>query len=157
MGKKTAFILATFFGVGYSPRAPGTAGSLAALPLAFACAYFAGAWGVLAAATAVFFIGAAACREVLKHTDHDPGFIVIDEVAGQLVSLLPIANLLRRESGLWWLCFLGFALFRLFDITKPWPANWADRKIRSAWGVMLDDIFAAMWACVALSIFAYIS
>jgi phosphatidylglycerophosphatase A len=130
--------------------ASGTAGSAVALPLAFVLAMLHGFWGILAAAAALFFIGVAASREVLKYTKHDPGLIVIDEVAGQLVTFLPLAGFLHADPTAWRIYMAGFALFRLFDISKPWPAGWADRKIRNEWGVMLDDAFAGTYAAACL-------
>ena len=76
----------------------------------------------------------------------DPGMIVIDEVVGQWIALLCV-------PADWIGYLLAFALFRVFDISKPWPACWADSKLRSATGVMLDDVFAGLYAllCAALS------
>lgn len=152
MYTKLSFLLATFFGAGRAPFAPGTFGSLATLPLAFALAYFYGINGILTGAAAAFFIGVAATREVLKTSRHDPSFVVIDEVAGQLFAFAPVAAFLHNNAstaaGLTYL--LGFGLFRLFDITKPQPAKWADTKVLNAWGVMLDDIFAGLYAALLL-------
>ena len=87
MKKGFSFTLATFFGVGYSKIAPGTFGSLVTLPLAFILANYIGAWSIGVAVFLVFIIGTMATTEVLRHTPHDPGFVVIDEVAGQLLAM----------------------------------------------------------------------
>ncbi len=155
MFKKTSRLLATFFGVGFAPAAPGTAGSLAALPLAFLLAYYFGTWGIVIGAAAAFFIGVIATHEVLKTSKHDPSFVVIDEVAGQLLTFALVADALQFDGDSWLLYLLGFMLFRLFDITKPQPAGWADRKLLNAWGVMLDDIFAGIYAALILYLFNY--
>ncbi len=150
MRKKLSFVVASSFGVGYCPFASGTAGSLATLPLAFAVAYFYGVWGILAAAVVAFFAGVAASREVLKYTKHDPSLIVIDEVVGQLLAFALVADKLVANTQSWAVYVIGFALFRLFDIWKPQPARWADQKVLNAWGVMLDDVFAGIYAALCL-------
>lgn len=150
MRKKLSFVVASSFGVGYCPFASGTAGSLATLPLAFAVAYFYGVWGILAAAVVAFFAGVAASREVLKYTKHDPSLIVIDEVVGQLLAFALVADKLVANTQAWAVYVIGFALFRLFDIWKPQPARWADQKVLNAWGVMLDDVFAGIYAALCL-------
>lgn len=152
MYKKSAFSAATMLGVGYCPLASGTAGSLATLPVAFLLAYYYGFWGILLGTIVVFFLGTAATKEVLKYTKHDPSIVVIDEMAGQLLSFALVAqNLVGNVSTRAFVLYaLGFALFRLFDITKPQPAKWADSKVLNAWGVMLDDIFAGVYAAMIL-------
>ena len=152
MYKKFSYFVATMFGVGYCPFASGTAGSLATLPFAFAAAYYGGTGGIAAAAVVVFFAGTLATKEVLKYTKHDPSIVVIDETAGQLFTFVAVADQLTGAAD--WRAFLlylfGFGLFRVFDITKPQPARWADSKVLNAWGVMLDDIFAGVYAAVIL-------
>ncbi len=156
MTQKISFLIATFFGSGLAKKAPGTFGSLATLPLAFLMAYFFGFSGVFYAALIVFFVGVYAVKNVIAHEkEKDPGKIVIDETAGQLTSFLLIANYL--QNNLSWKAFLlyalGFGLFRLFDIAKFGPVEWADTKIESAWGVMLDDVFAGFFAAIVLMFF----
>ncbi len=152
MYKKLSYFIATMFGVGYCPFASGTAGSFVTIPFAFVIAYFFGAYGIWAAAVIVFFVGTYAVKEVLKYTKHDPSIVVVDEMAGQLFSFALVADQLAGtfnwRAGLIYL--FGFALFRLFDITKPQPAKWADSKVLNAWGVMLDDIFAGAYASIVL-------
>lgn len=155
-------LIATFFGVGLLPGAPGTWGSLAALPLAMLLHYL-GGFPLLAAATlAIFFAGWwATAAETANGGDHDPSEIVIDEVAGQLVALFPLS------AGLWlmdrppqvfpwpgWVA--AFVLFRFFDIVKPFPVSWADRK-PTPLGVMLDDIVAGVLAALVVLVSAAVA
>lgn len=158
MKKKLAYLIASVFGVGFCPKASGTAGSLVALPLAFVLSYYLGPKSILMAAVITFFIGVIASKEVLKYTKHDPSLIVIDEVAGQLTSFVMVAPMLYRNCG--WQAFIiyiaGFALFRFFDIKKPLIVGWADKKIENAWGVMLDDIFAGIFAAIILFVFVWL-
>ena len=142
--------LCSGFGIGYCPVASGTAGSLETLPLAFIVAYFYGFWGIVVATLISFIIGVIAAKEVLKYTAHDPSLIIIDEVAGQLLSFILVADLLQNNLHAWWTYLIGFALFRLFDITKPQPAKYFDSKVINAWGVMLDDIAAGIYAAIVL-------
>lgn len=139
-----AILLATWFGAGLMPFAPGTWGSLAALPFAWGLTW-AGGWPLLAVATlAVFVVGWwASARYVAASGISDPGSVVIDEVAGQWLVLLftPLDPLLYG---------VGFLLFRALDITKPWPASWADRSVEGGLGVMLDDVLAALYGLAAM-------
>ena len=131
-------LLATWFGAGYLPKAPGTWGSLGALPFAWVIVEIGGVFALLAAAVLVFALGVWASKVYMDKTGaHDPGAVVIDEVAGQWIVLLaaPLDPLFY---------FAGFVLFRLFDVLKPWPISWADRAIGGAWGVMVDDVLAGM-------------
>lgn len=144
--------LCSGFGVGYCPIASGTAGSLETLPFAFLVAYFYGFCGIMAATAVSFVIGVIASKEVLKYTKHDPSLIIIDEVAGQLLSFALVANALIGNLHAWWTYIIGFGLFRLFDITKPQPAKFFDAKVLNAWGVMLDDIAAGIYAAIVLYI-----
>ena len=148
-------LIATLFGTGYLRPAPGTWGSLAALPLAWALHVLGGFPLVAAATLGVFALGWWATAEMTRGAaDHDPSEIVIDEVAGQWLALWPVsagawhvgADILALWPG-WIVAFLGF---RLFDIWKPGPVGWADRR-GDALGTMLDDVFAGLIAalCVA--------
>ncbi|CAA7626110.1 phosphatidylglycerophosphatase A [Magnetospirillum sp. SS-4] len=142
-----AVIAATWFGAGLLPRAPGTWGSLAALPFAWGLAALGGPALLLAAATACFLVGWwASAVYVARTAAEDPGEIVIDEVAGQWLVLCaapldPLAYL------------AGFALFRLFDVWKPWPVRWADDRIGGGLGVMLDDILAGLYGLAGMAVF----
>jgi len=137
-------MLATWFGAGLLPIAPGSWGSLAALPIAWAIAGLWGAAGLAVAAAIAFLVGWWAAATIAKASAvKDPSAIVIDEVAAQWLVLLaaPPAPLPYA---------LAFLLFRIFDIWKPWPARWADRHVKGGLGIMLDDFFAAVYAVLSL-------
>lgn len=140
------FLLATWFGCGLSPRAPGTVGTLGAIPFGAALLWSGGIEGLLTATIIVFTLGLWAAREYERHTGaHDPGAIVIDEVAGMWLAMA-VAGLSPVMIA------LAFVLFRFFDIKKPWPVSWADRKLPGAWGVMTDDIIAGAYAAALLGL-----
>ncbi len=146
---KTALakIISTWFYSGLAPKAPGTFGSLMTLPFVFLCDYFGGMPAILLLALLSFIIGIWAADTYSKAVDiKDPGFIVIDEVAGQSLTLC-CAGLNP------WLYLIGFILFRLFDITKPWPVSWADSNVKGGLGIMLDDVFAGIMAgCILFAV-----
>ncbi|MBR2300281.1 MAG: phosphatidylglycerophosphatase A [Alphaproteobacteria bacterium] len=153
MIKKISLIIATFFGAGLAKKAPGTMGSLATLPLAFVLAYYFGFNGIVYAAFITFAIGVPAVYFATKgEKNKDPGKIVIDETAGQLICFILVAQNLYQQATLKTLVvyLLGFALFRAFDIVKIGPVKWADTKIKNAFGVMLDDVFAGLFAAIVL-------
>lgn len=139
-----AVVLATWFGAGLSPKAPGTAGSVAALPFAWVILQMTGWPGLLLATVIVFFVGLWASNGYTTLSgDEDPGPVVIDEVAGQWLVLCVVP--------LEWPWFLaGFVLFRIFDIFKPWPVGWLDRHVKGAMGIMIDDIAAGLYAMAIL-------
>lgn len=142
----TARWFATGFGIGFLPRAPGTWASLAALPLAWAIGAAWGVFGLAAAAAGAFLAGWWASRVyLLNSATHDPAEVVIDEIAGQWIALA----FAPREVFPF---VVAFALFRLFDIWKPWPIRWADRAVPGALGVMLDDVLAGAAAAAGLAI-----
>ena len=119
MIKKFSLFIATFFGVGLSPKAPGTMGSLATIPLAFLVAYFFGYNGIIYAALITFIIGTTVIYLATRgEKEHDPGKIVIDETAGQLISFILVTPYLYHTVDIkaFTIYGLGFALFRLFDI-----------------------------------------
>lgn len=138
--------LAFGFGSGLAPKAPGTAGSVVALLIYYLCMQglgLASYLGVVLAATAV---GVYICHAAsAKLGVHDHGGIVWDEFAGLWLALFAL------PSGLWW-PLVGFALFRLFDIWKPFPIGWFDRHIKGGLGIMVDDIIAGTFAFIVLQI-----
>jgi len=154
MKSKIANIFATYFGLGLSKYAPGTMGSLGTLPLAFALMYYGGAWAVLVAAVLIFPLGIMATDVVIKETKiKDPSKVVIDETVGQLLSFIGVAfaapQVLLGYNSLWYY-LIGFALFRFFDIKKMGPVKYFDSKVLNAYGVMLDDVFAGIFAAIVL-------
>ena len=139
-----ATLLATWFGAGKLPVAPGSWGSLAALPFAWGLAWFGGPFTLAAGAMVMLGAGIWASNRVVAASGaKDPGEIVIDEVAGQWLALAaaPLDPLVYGA---------GFVLFRIFDIFKPWPASWIDRNMDGGAGIMLDDIIAGAYAGAAL-------
>lgn len=148
--QKVAYLIATWFKSGLSPKAPGTIGSLCTLPLAWILISLYGTIGLLFAALLLFIIGHKATKIVLKQEKGktDPGFIVIDEVVGQLLSFVFVASLPQNI----YIYALGFAFFRFFDIIKVWPASYFDQKIHTAFGVMMDDVVAGLYAALLLGL-----
>jgi phosphatidylglycerophosphatase A len=143
-----AQLLGTGFGLGLLPLAPGTGTSLAALPAAWLIVGVTGRGGLALAALAVFLVGVWAAGACIRQMgDDDPGRVVIDEIAGQWLTLLAVEPDLIHYA-------VGFVLFRAFDILKPWPVNLADRKIKGGFGVMFDDVLAAAYAGSALYLLA---
>jgi len=136
--------LATWWGCGKSPRAPGTMGTLGAIPLYWMFAQLSGL-GYMAAT--VLFVGlaiiVAQLYEVVLADRHDSPELVIDEVAGFLVTM----TWLPLDAK--WIC-AGFLLFRLLDVFKPFPISWVDRRVPGGVGAVADDLVAGMFANVAL-------
>ena len=134
--------LSTWFGCGFAPIAPGTVGSLAAIPLAAFIAWLAGSWALPVVAAAVLAVGIWSTGVYARATSViDPHEAVIDEVAGQCLTLtvVPLAPLPY---------LIGFLLFRAFDVIKPFPIRWLERKLPGGYGIMLDDIAAALYAMI---------
>lgn len=137
------------FGSGLAPKAPGTFGTLAAVPL----------YWLLSAATLPVYLAVVIALTVLgvwlcDHTAralgvHDHPAIVWDEVAGYLITMI------AAPAGWQWL-LLGFVLFRLFDILKPWPIRWIDRQVHGGLGIMLDDVLAGAMAWLVLQGIAWL-
>src|SRR5271156_61019 len=182
---RISFLLATSFGLGYLPRAPGTWGSLAGVILAallidlpprlgglpiivfFQNGYLPLSTCVLACCCLlVALVGVWTSSRVARFCEKkDPQFVVIDEVSGQLLALLPgvamSATYDRGEpfffsSAPWWhqgikwsVLLTGFVLFRLFDIWKPWPIRKLE-KLPGGWGIMADDWLAGIYAAILL-------
>ncbi len=145
-----AVLVATFLGAGLSPLAPGTVGSLAALPFAWLIHTWLGPGALLAAAAAAFAIGWWAAGVYARAGgEPDPGTVVIDEVAGQWLTLAAVAATPLNYA-------IGFALFRFFDIVKPWPASRIDRHMHGGMGIMLDDIVAAIYAGATLWVISWV-
>ncbi len=151
-------LVATFFYVGHLKPAPGTWGSLAALPAAWVILLIAGPYGLLFMSLVVFGAGyCATVQQTRGKADHDPSEIVIDEVVGQWIALLPVAFGAANNDvsylALWPGWVAAFILFRLFDITKPWIIGWVDKR-DDALGVMLDDVIAGVFAAIGVGLLA---
>ena len=135
--------IATGAGSGYLPKAPGTWGTLVGLLLWWPLAGLSMA-AYLAAVAVLFIVGVASAGAAEKILDRgDPGVVVIDEIVGVLIALAAVP--LHPVAAL-----AGFALFRLFDIAKPFPVGWVDRHLHGGLGIMLDDVAAGLYALLVL-------
>ena len=132
------------FGSGLSPIAPGTMGTVAAIPIYLLLVQT--PISVYLLLTVIICVGGVwICESVSNDLGvHDHGGIVLDEIAGFLITMiaLPVS---------WEWIIAGFILFRLFDIWKPWPIGWADKKVSGGLGIMLDDIIAGGMAAIILN------
>jgi phosphatidylglycerophosphatase A len=138
-----AGFLAFGFGSGLSPKAPGTVGSLAAMPFAVVLVQMP-LWASLGVVLIAFAAGIHLCSVTGRALGvHDHGGMVWDEFVGFWLVLLFIPF-----HWAWWLA--AFALFRLFDIAKPWPIRWLDRRVGGGLGVMIDDVLAGVYALLPL-------
>lgn len=137
--------IATGFGSGYLPKAPGTWGSLVGVALWFGLRELA-LLPYLGVIAAIFVVGTLCAGSAEKIIDRaDPGLVVVDEIVGQLLALLaaphhPVAAL------------LAFLAFRFFDILKPFPVGWLDRRIHGGLGIMLDDVVAGLYSLLLLQL-----
>ena len=152
--KSPAVWLATWFGCGLFRKAPGTWGTIGALPFGIALLHFGGWPLLLCVSIFMFFIGLYVAKKFDEMVGgHDSSAIVIDEVVGLWIAMLPIV-LINSTSAVIINILLAFTLFRFFDILKPWPIGWADKKLPGAWGVMMDDILAGIISMLIKTIFA---
>ena len=137
-------LVATFFGSGLAPMAPGTVGSVTALPLAYFLLSVP-TWFAILVVVVLFLAGVWASNVVeAALEEHDASLIVIDEVVGQCLVVILLDLCLRGVVDTGWLMLVSFTGFRLFDIAKPWPVGWVDGKVEGGFGVMLDDVVAAL-------------
>jgi phosphatidylglycerophosphatase A len=136
-------LIAFGFGSGLAPKAPGTFGTLAALlPYLLLAGLSPPAYAMVVVLATV--AGAYVCGQASRELGvHDHGGIVWDEFVGLWIALFAVPFEMR------WVA-LGFLLFRLFDIAKPWPIGWLDRRVGGGWGIMLDDVVAGVFACAAV-------
>ena len=153
-----SWIIATWFGSGLLPKAPGTWGSLAAIPFAYIMSVYTCPYALIFGIVALFFIGVWASDTIEKSAQKkDPGFIVVDEVVGQWIALLPLPFLysILDPDLLYFfsapIAAVSFLVFRIFDICKPWPINYADKNIPGGFGIMFDDVIAGMYALIITS------
>jgi phosphatidylglycerophosphatase A len=140
-----AFLIATWFGCGYAPKAPGTAGSLAALIIAIALSYFGYGRGVLLLLTAILLApGIWSASVVARETNKtDPQIVVVDEVIGQWITLAGAATFN------WKIYLAAFVLFRLLDVWKPAPARQLE-SLPLGWGIVADDVMAGLYGALAI-------
>ncbi len=141
--------LAFGLGSGLSPKAPGTMGTIAALPIYWFFLQDLSLAVYIAMLVITSIVGIYICHKTAKDLNvHDHGGIVFDEWVGLWITML------LAPQGVWWLV-LGFVLFRFFDILKPWPIKWFDEKVEGGLGIMLDDIVAGIIALLCLQVVAY--
>lgn len=169
------FLIATLFGIGKIPFMPGTIGSIVAFPLSYYCIkmleairydYFSNQnalifslVGLLIITVALFIIGAISSHQYSKATaNSDPKEVVIDEVVGQMLTLIftiPLTVITIKSYTIATIAIgslvANFVLFRIFDIFKPWPINWVDKHVKGGLGIMLDDVLAAVFSIVVYS------
>ncbi|MBU2965744.1 phosphatidylglycerophosphatase A [Amphritea sp. 2_MG-2023] len=139
--------LAFGLGSGASPWAPGTAGTLAAIPLYLLIQPLALPW-YAAVLLVTFVVGIYLCGKTSADMGvHDHGGIVWDEFVGYWITMF------AAPPGWLWIV-IGFVLFRLFDILKPWPISWADKQVAGGMGIMLDDVLAGVMALAVLQLLA---
>lgn len=135
--------LALGFGSGLVPRAPGTAGTVAAIPVYLLASSLKLPVYLLLVAL-MFLAGIAICAHTARRLGvHDHPGIVWDEIVGYLVTMA------MAPAGWLWIV-IGFVLFRLFDIVKPWPIRWLDKHVHGGFGIMLDDLLAGLFAAALL-------
>jgi len=140
--KRFVMFTATWGGTGFSPFASGTVGTLGAIPLYLALSRLPLPLYLLSTVAFTFFAcWVSGLAEQVFH-EHDCGKIVIDEVAGFLVTMTAL-------PPSWQTILAGFLMFRFFDIVKPQPARWFDRSLKNGYGVVLDDVAAGIYACAA--------
>lgn len=147
--KRPAVLLACGLGSGLIPKAPGTFGTLAAIPL-FLWMQHLNILSYLLITAAFFVLGIWISAEAIKIFQRDdPSEVVWDEVVGFLITMI------AAPTGWQWVV-LGFVLFRIFDIWKPWPVSLADQKLHGGIGIMLDDVIAGIYALIVLKLIAYL-
>ena len=146
--KNPIHFLALGFGSGLAAKAPGTFGTLAAIPLFLLMAPLSLPC-YLALTLLSVLAGVYICDKAAKDMGvHDHGAIVWDEIAGLLITMI------AAPAGWLWLV-IGFALFRFFDILKPWPIRWLDAKVQGGFGIMIDDVLAGIFSLICLQVLAY--
>jgi phosphatidylglycerophosphatase A len=142
-------LIATGFYSGYLPKAPGTWGSLVGL-LLFFLLHTLSLPVYLAVVAGLFVVGSSAAGEAEKILDNrDPGVVVIDEIVGMLITMIavPVTPLTMA---------LGFILFRIFDIVKPFPVNIFDQRFHGGLGIMLDDVVAGIYSLISLQLIIFL-
>ncbi len=154
VARDPVLFLATGFGSGLFPVAPGTAGTVVAVGLYAAAVTWLPAWAYLVALILLIVGGFWLCEKAVQRlgVDDHPG-IVWDEFAGYGITMIPVVVGLAPESPLA-AAIVGFVAFRFFDVIKPWPVSAADRHVKGGAGVMLDDMMAAVYAAPVVAVVA---
>jgi phosphatidylglycerophosphatase A len=145
-------LLAFGFGAGLAPVAPGTFGTLVGVPFWLALSPLPPA-AFIASVVALFVFGCWVCGASAQRLGvHDYGGIVFDEIVGFLVTCLPLLPWFTLPRAPAWLALtIAFAAFRVFDVLKPWPIGWLDRRVHGGFGIMLDDLLAGLYAAFVLA------
>jgi phosphatidylglycerophosphatase A len=159
MNKKSspAYWIAVWFGAGLLPVAPGTWGSLVGAIMGWGLLTYFSLTGLVVGIIWVTIMGAWAANEHQKLTNsHDAGEIVIDEVAGQWIAMIPLSFMALTANFALDIA-VTFILFRLFDIIKPWPIRVLDKHLTTGWGVMLDDVAAGLFAAITFILIVRLS
>jgi len=147
--KRPACFLGLGFGSGLAPVAPGTFGTLAAIPI-YLLMQNLSLLAYIALTVVAFFVGIWICQQSADWLGKDdPSAVVWDEIVGYLITMI------AAPTGWLWIV-IGFVLFRLFDILKPWPISLADREIHGGLGIMVDDVIAGIFSAVILQIIYFI-
>ncbi len=142
--------LALGFGSGLAPKMPGTFGTLAALPIVWGISSYLSLEWYLAITILVCLSGIWICHKTAQDMQvHDDSSIVWDEVAGMLITMIAVPMS-------WQNLLLGFVLFRLFDIVKPWPISLLDKHVHGGFGIMIDDVVAGIFALGCLHLVLYL-
>lgn len=146
--KDPVHVFAFGLGSGLAPKAPGTFGTLAAIPV-YGLLIYLPLWAYIVVLSAMLSLGIWLCGESARRLGcHDHGGIVWDEWVGFLISML------AAPKGWIWL-LMGFGLFRLFDIWKPWPIKQVDQQVQGGLGIMLDDVIAGLYALGIMQLIAH--
>ncbi|UTW54018.1 phosphatidylglycerophosphatase A [Kordiimonas sp. SCSIO 12610] len=156
--KSIAFWFTTGFGSGLLRPAPGTWGSLAGVAIALALLYLHVSSMAFAALIIISFaLSIFAINTIEKKTGiHDAPEIVIDEFVGQWIVMIPLFFEPHFDwQNIWPYALGAFILFRIFDIIKPWPINWLDKRVSGGFGVMIDDVIAGGGALIILQAVYY--
>jgi phosphatidylglycerophosphatase A len=141
--------IASGLGLGYIPVAPGTFGTMLAVPLFWAMSYQPWWLYLLSLVALIALASFAAQAASVAWGETDCQKIVIDEVAGYATTMF-------LAPALWQYALAGFIYFRIFDIVKPWPASYFDRHVHNGFGVVMDDVAAGAYACGATHLTAYL-
>ena len=144
-GRRLVLFFATGCGSGYVPVAPGTAGTAAGVVLFFILSPLSLSLYLLTTVAFIFIAIWFAHQAAVLLQMKDPSPVVIDEIAGYLVTMASF-------PFTWQYVAAGFFLFRLFDIIKPFPAGWIDRNVAGGYGIVLDDVAAGIYANIVLQI-----
>lgn len=144
------YLFAFGFGSGLAAKAPGTFGTLAAVPIFWLIQDL--HWSFyLSWLCVTFALGVYWCDRASKKMGvHDHGGIVWDEFVGYWITMF-----MAPKGWIWML--IGFVAFRFFDIVKPWPINWLDKKVKGGFGIMIDDVIAGIYALIVLQLVVYFS